>query len=63
MVGPAISGAASGNVYQSAVSYGLSYGVKKSTGKSLIENVIDLGKVAENTKEIQEHDILINSYR
>ena len=39
LVGPAASGVATGNIYQSAISYSLSYGVKKSTGKTIIENV------------------------
>ena len=39
LVGPAATGVASGNIYQSAISYSLSYGVKKSTGKTIIENV------------------------
>ena len=44
LVGPAATGAISGNVYQSAISYSFSYGVKKTTGKTVIENVIDLSK-------------------
>ena len=44
LVGPAATGVASGNIYQSAISYSFSYGVKKTTGKTVIENVIDLSK-------------------
>ena len=40
LVGPAVTGATGGNIYQSAFSYSLSYGVKKTTGKSIIENVV-----------------------
>ena len=40
LVGPAVTGATGGNIYQSALSYSLSYGVKKTTGRSIIENVI-----------------------
>ena len=65
LVGPAASGVATGNIYQSALSYSLSYGVKKSTGKTIIENVIDInkkhntrGKIAKKEKK----DILISSF-
>ena len=44
LVGPAATGVASGNIYQSAISYSFSYGVKKTTGKTVIENVVDLSK-------------------
>ena len=44
LVGPAATGVASGNIYQSVMSYSLSYGVKQKTGKTIIENVIDLNK-------------------
>ena len=44
LVGPAATGVTTGNLYQSAISYSFSYGVKKSTGKTVIENVIDLNK-------------------
>ena len=49
LVGPAATGAVSGNVYQSAISYSFSYGVKKTTGKTVIENVIDLNKDLMNS--------------
>ena len=64
LVGPAASGVATGNIYQSAISYSLSYGVKKTTGKTIIENVIDMKKQG-NTKEkiarVRNED-LINSF-
>jgi len=47
-IGPAITGVTGGNISHSALSYGLSYGVKKATGKTPIEQVISL------TKEKQE---------
>ena len=40
LIGPATTGAGSGKIAQSAASSALSYGVKKQTGKSLIEHVI-----------------------
>ena len=44
LVGPAVTGATGGNITHSVLSYGLSYGVKKTTGKTLIEQVISLTK-------------------
>jgi len=67
LVGPAATGVASGNIYQSAISYSLSYGVQKTTGKTIIENVIDLNKNSNksiNKKKIAKNkkvDILVNS--
>ena len=52
LVGPAATGVASGNIYQSAISYSLSYGVKKSTGKTIIENVIDMNKKSKDKQKI-----------
>ena len=43
-VGPAITGVAGGNITHSVLSYGISYGVKKTTGKTPIEQVISLTK-------------------
>ena len=40
LIGPATTGAGSGKIAQSAASSALSYGVKKQTGKSLMEHVI-----------------------
>ena len=50
LVAPAASGVATGNIYQSAISYSVSYGIKKTTGKTIIENVIDRHKQS-NTRE------------
>ena len=68
LVAPAASGVATGNIYQSAISYSVSYGVQKTTGKTVIENVIDLSKdfkhkekIAKN-KENKENKDLVNSF-
>ena len=55
LVGPAASGVATGNMYQSAISYSLSYGVKKATGKTIIENVIDLNKKYQSKEKIAKN--------
>ena len=64
LVGPAASGVATGNIYQSAISYSLSYGVKKATGKTIIENVIDSNKESKDKKKIAKvrNEDLINSF-
>ena len=43
-MGPAITGVTGGNMTHSVLSYGLSYSVKKVTGKTPIEQVISLTK-------------------
>ena len=66
LVGPAATGVASGNVYQSAISYSFSYGVKQKTGKTVFENVIDLNKELKHRKQIAKSKAnnkdLINSF-
>ena len=62
LVGPAVTGAASGNIYQSAISYSLGYGVKKATGKSIIENVIDVAKDKEKITKTGKNGELIHSF-
>ena len=65
LVVPAASGVATGNIYQSAISYSLSYGVKKTTGKTIIENVIDLSKDSKHKEQIAKNKAnkdLINSF-
>ena len=65
LVGPAATGVASGNIYQSAISYSFSYGVKKTTGKTIIENVIDLNKDFKRKEKIAKNktnEDLINSF-
>ena len=64
LVGPAATGVASGNIYQSAISYSLSYGVKKSTGKTIIENVIDMSKESKDKQKIAKvrNEDLTNSF-
>ena len=51
LVGPAATGVTTGNIYQSAISYSLGYGVKKATGKTIIENVIDIKKDHKDKKK------------
>ena len=56
LIGPAVTGVTSGNITQSALSYTLSYGIKQSTGKTIIENVEDMikngeKKIAKNNKK------------
>ena len=65
LVAPAASGVATGNIYQSAISYSVSYGVKKTTGKTIIENVIDLTKNSKRNEKIAKNKTnkdLINSF-
>ena len=64
LVVPAASGVATGNIYQSAISYSLSYGVKKTTGKTIIENVMDMNKQSRTKKKIAKvrNEDLINSF-
>ena len=65
LVAPAASGVATGNIYQSAISYYVSYGVQKTTGKTIIENVIDLNKKSkdkEKIAKIEENGELIHSF-
>ena len=65
LVGPAASGVATGNIYQSAISYSLSYGVQQTTGKTIIENVIDLNKKSEGNKNVVKNvknEELIHSF-
>jgi outer membrane lipoprotein-sorting protein len=56
LVGPAATGVASGNIYQSAISYSFSYGIKKTTGKTVIENVIDLNNKSKGKKKMVRND-------
>ena len=65
LVVPAASGVATGNIYQSALSYTLSYGIKQTTGKTIIENVIDINKKTKGNKKIaknERNEDLINSF-
>jgi len=58
-VGPAVTGVTTGNIYQSAISYSVGYGVKKTTGKSIIENVIEVTKDRKkNAKNKKNNDII-----
>ena len=64
LVAPAASGVATGKIYQSALSYSLSYGVKQATGKTIIENVIDMNKQPRTKEKIAKvkNEDLINSF-
>ena len=65
LVAPAASGVATGNIYQSAISYSVSYGVKKTTGKTIIENFIDLSNDSKHKEKIAKNkanEDLINSF-
>ena len=62
LVVPAASGVATGNLYQSAISFSLSYGVKKATGKTIIENVIGLSNDEKNITKIKKNEELIHSF-
>ena len=65
LVGPAATGVTTGNIYQSALSYSVGYGVKKATGKTIIENVIDLNKNSKGKGKMAKssnNDILIHSF-
>ena len=64
LVTPAASGVATGKIYQSALSYSLSYGVKQATGKTIIENVIEMKKQSSTKKKIAKvrNEDLINSF-
>ena len=65
LVGPVATGVTTGNIYQSAISYSLSYGVKQKTGKTIIENVIDLNKDFKRKEKIAKNRAnkdLINSF-
>ena len=64
LVAPAASGVATGNIYQSAISYSVSYGIKKTTGKTIIENVIDMNKKSRTKEKIAKvrNEDLINSF-
>ena len=67
LVVPAASGVATGNIYQSAISYSLSYGVKQTTGKTIIENVIDMNGESKGKEKMVKKDknrelILIHSF-
>ena len=61
LVGPAATGVASGNIYQSAISYSVSYGVKQKTGKTVLENVVDLSKSFKHKEQIAKNKVNIKS--
>ena len=62
LVGPALSGAATGNIYQSAISYSFSYGVQKTTGKTILENIIERSQDKEKITKIKKNEKLIHTF-
>ena len=42
LIGPAITGASTGNIYQAGLSYGTGRAIKRVTGKTTIENIKSL---------------------
>ena len=64
LLGPAaVTGTTSGKIVQSAFSYSLSYGVKRTTGKTILENVMDIGKEKRAKNKKNEKLINILSYQ
>ncbi len=59
-MGPAITGVTGGNITHSALSYGLSYSVKKATGKTPIEQVISLTKEKQEKARNKEKQVTRN---
>jgi hypothetical protein len=54
MLGTIITGASSGNVYQAGLSYGTNHLVEKATGRSPVENVIEILKPKNNDNEFEK---------
>lgn len=52
MLGPAITVATSGNIYQAGLSYGTNLTIKETTGKSPSEHVVEY-----NSKKTMEKDL------
>tara|TARA_B110001452_G_C15149648_1_gene400126 strand:- start:188 stop:409 length:222 start_codon:yes stop_codon:yes gene_type:complete len=48
-LGPAVTGASTGNAYQAGLSFGSSRVVKEMTGKSTIENIISILDTKEDS--------------
>ena len=57
-MGPAITGATGGNITHSVLSYSLSYSVKKTTGKTPIEQVISLTKEKQARAKNKEKQVI-----
>ena len=51
-LGPALTVANSGNIYQAGLSYGSNVAVKKITGKTTIENIHEILQPRENENKI-----------
>ena len=64
LIGPAITGASTGSVYQASLSYGSGQVVKKITGKTPTENIKKLltgSNKAEEAKTSDEFFMLVKS--
>ena len=56
MLGPAVTVATSGNIYQAGLSYGLNETLEKTTGKSTMENTkILLEKAKKYQNKVEEY--------
>ena len=51
-LGPAVAVASSGNIYQAGLSYGSNLAIKNITGKSPMENFVELLQPVENENKI-----------
>ena len=51
-LGPAITVASTGNIYQAGLSYGSNVAIKKITGKSTMENITEILQPKENDNKI-----------
>ena len=52
LLGPAVTVASSGNIYQAGLSYGSNVVIKNVTGKSTLENVKEILKPKDNDSKI-----------
>ena len=60
MIGPAITGVTSGNIYQAGLSYGTNMTIKEKTGKSPSEHVVmysNQKKMEKNLKNLVKKHI------
>ena len=54
MLGPALTAASTGNIFQAGLSYGTNLTIKEKTGKSPSEHVVDYNKKKVVEKELQK---------
>ena len=55
-LGPALTGASTGSLYQATLSYGSDKVVKKITGKTTTENIISIVSQNKDEKEVDQND-------